>query len=236
MANFQTHVTTSSVLGIGYAGAGLAIGLPIDTDTCLVAGGLCGISGMLPDVDSDGGVPLREVTTFMAAVVPMLLIDRFRELGLSHESMVLAGGALYLAVRFGAAELLKRYTVHRGMFHSIPAGMIFAELVFWISGADELARSYYKAGAVLLGFLSHLVLDELYSMYWHRGRLRLKKSFGTALKFWSESLWANFSTYAKLILLTGLILNDPSVKQKIGSPLRDNISRTAHELIESLVR
>lgn len=234
MADFKTHVTTSTVLGIGYAGIGLAYGLPVDT--CLTAGGLCGISGMLPDVDSDGGVPLREVMAFLAAVVPMLLIDRFQELGLSAESMVLAGGAIYLGIRFGAAELLKRYTVHRGMFHSIPAGIIFAELVFWISGYDPLALRSYKAASVLLGFLSHLLLDEFYSMYWRRGRLHLKRSYGTALKFWSDSLWANFTTYAKLIFLTSLILNDPVIKAAIEAPLRKNISGTARDRRESHMR
>ncbi|MEX0613074.1 MAG: hypothetical protein WD229_13215, partial [Pirellulales bacterium] len=44
---------------------------------------------------------------------------------------------------------------------------------------------------------------------WYRGRLRLKRSFGTAVKIWGDSLWANFSTYAKLAILTLLALRDP---------------------------
>ena len=32
--------------------------------------------------------------------------------------------ATYLLVRFGVSELFKRITVHRGMYHSIPAMLI----------------------------------------------------------------------------------------------------------------
>ena len=57
----------------------------------------------------------------------------------------------------------------------------------------------------MLGYLSHLVLDELYSI----GGRRLKHSFGTALKLFGHSAWANLSTYAKLAVLTAIILLEP---------------------------
>ncbi len=71
MAGFKTHVTFSSVLGVGYAGVGLVhFGMPLDT--AILGGALCGFSGMLPDIDSDYGVPLRETMGFTAATVPLL--------------------------------------------------------------------------------------------------------------------------------------------------------------------
>ena len=78
------------MLGAGYAALGAYYGLPIEA--ALVAGGLCGVGGMLPDIDSDSGVPVRETMGFAAAVTPMLLVDRFQHLGLNYEQMVLAGG------------------------------------------------------------------------------------------------------------------------------------------------
>ncbi|HJS08786.1 MAG TPA: metal-dependent hydrolase, partial [Pirellulales bacterium] len=104
---------------------------------------------------------------------------------------------------------LKRYTVHRGMFHSLPAALIAAEVAFLIFDKDDLRLRYYTAGAVLIGFLSHLVLDEIWSISFRRGLPRLKKSFGTAMKIWGDNLWANVSTYAKVILLTYLVVQDP---------------------------
>ena len=64
------------------------------------------------------------------------------------------------------------------MFHSLPAALIAGELAFLLASGDDVRLRIYKAGAVVLGYVSHLVLDELYSLEWYRGRLRLKRSFG----------------------------------------------------------
>lgn len=232
MAGFKTHVTTSTVLGMGYAGAGMLYGMPIDAS--LVAGGLCGVSGMLPDVDSDSGIPIRESMAFAAAVVPMLLVDRFQQLGLSHESMVLAAGSIYLFVRFGVAAMLKRYTVHRGMFHSIPAAILFTELAFLMCGSHNLELRYLKAGGVFLGVMSHLMLDEIYSIEWHR--FRLKKSFGTAIKFWGDSLWGNLSVYVKLVIVTAMVLGEPMVVARYGKPAHEDAVHTATQLLDTIKR
>jgi hypothetical protein len=213
MAGFKTHVTFSSLLGCGYAGAGYVYGVPLDT--ALVGGALCGFSGMLPDLDSDYGVPLRETMCFVAATVPMLLLDRFASFGLRHDEMVLLAVSLYLSMRFGVTNMIRKYTVHRGMFHSIPAALVFAGLAFLISGAADVHMRYYKAGGVLIGFMSHLILDEIYSVEWKGGRWRLKKSAGTALKLFGDDAWANFSTYAKLVVVGAMIVGEPSVMREI---------------------
>lgn len=214
MANFRTHVTTSTLLGCGYTGVGFVHGLPVES--ALVAGGLCGIAGMLPDIDSDTGIPLRETMSFAAAVAPVMMMDRFVEFGLNYEQIVLAGGATYLFVRFAVARLLARYTVHRGMFHSIPALLIFTGLAFLLSGSSNLPLRYFKAGGVFLGVLSHLLLDELNSVQWKGGRWRFKRSFGTALKLWGNSTWGNLSAYSKLAVVAVLILSEPMVMQRYG--------------------
>jgi len=214
MAGFKTHITTSSLLGVGYTGVGLYLGLPIESS--LIAGGLCGIGGMLPDIDSDSGIPFRESMGFAAAIVPVLMLDRFREFRLNHEQMVLITGSMYLFVRFGIARLLARYTVHRGMFHSLPAALIFAGIAFLVSGCTDLQLRYFKATGIFIGVMSHLLLDEIYAIEWARGRWRFKKSFGTAMKLWGKSGWANVSTYAKLIIVALMILGEPMVMDRYG--------------------
>ncbi len=215
VAGFKTHITTSSVLGVGYTGVGLYAGLPVES--ALIAGGLCGIGGMLPDIDSDTGIPFRESMGFAAAIVPLLLLDRFRQFNLNFEQIVLLSGAMYLFVRFGLARLLARYTVHRGMFHSIPAALTLAGVAFLLCNFnDNLQLRYFIAGGVLLGVMSHLMLDELYSVEWAGGRWRFKRSFGTAMKLWSKSLWANVSTYGKLAVVALMILGEPMVMERYG--------------------
>src|SRR5687768_1680103 len=76
MAGFKTHIATSTALGIGYGSAAFLFFEALPGD-CLLAAGLCSVSGMLPDLDSDSGVPVRESITFAAAVVPMLMMRRF---------------------------------------------------------------------------------------------------------------------------------------------------------------
>ncbi len=186
MAGFKTHITTSTILGIGYGAGAYALNhFPIST--CVLACGCCSVSGMLPDIDSDSGRPLRESMSFGAAVVPMMMVDRFKAMGMNLESIILAGGAIYLLIRFGLAAILKHFTVHRGMFHSLPAAAIFGEIAFLVFGCERIELRYFVAGAVVLGFMSHLILDEIWSVEMHRGRIRLKSSFGTAMKFWGDT-------------------------------------------------
>jgi len=215
MAGFKTHITTSSLLGVGYAGLGVHFGVPIESS--LIAGGLCGVGGMLPDIDSDSGIPFRESMGFAAAIVPMMLLDRFRELGLNYEQILLATGGMYLFVRFGLARLFAKYTVHRGMFHSLPAAFVFAGVVFLLCGSGDLQLRYFKACGVFLGVMSHLVLDEIYAVEWTGGRWRFKKSFGTALKLWGKNGWANISTYGKLAIVVTMILGEPMVMERYGT-------------------
>ena len=66
-----------------------------------LAAGLCGVAGMLPDIDSDSGRPLHESLAFAAAVVPMMLLHRLRHWEVPHELLILAGAGAYLLVRLG---------------------------------------------------------------------------------------------------------------------------------------
>lgn len=235
MAGFKTHLTVSTLTGVGY-GAAAHLLYDVPSASCVLAGGLCSVSGMLPDIDSDSGRPLKESLAFGSAVVPMMLIERLRGLDVSSEWLVLAGAAVYLFIRFALGELIRRVTVHRGMFHSLPAAVIFGELAFLLaSGSVELR--IFKAGGVVIGYLSHLVLDEFYSIEWYRGRLRLKRSFGTALKLFGHKWWANGSAYAKLALLTFLALKEPGwIETAYQKKLQQPVEQAAVEVREQLFR
>lgn len=229
MAGFRTHVTVSSALGVAYGGAAYWL-LDFPLPRCVLAAGMCGLSGMLPDLDSDSGVPLRESIAFAAATVPMLMMPRFVSWDLSPETIVLAGAGIYLTIRFVLAKLLKKYTVHRGMFHSLPAALVAAEATFLVCARQELLIRYFFAAAVAAGFLSHLVLDEIWSVGFRRGQVYLKKSSGTALKFWGDNVWGNVSVYAKVALLTYLVLQDPVWMYDGGGP-----SQQFHELAQQVI-
>jgi hypothetical protein len=233
MAGFQTHISLSTITGLGYGVWGYHCGAPLET--CVLAGGLCSVAGMLPDLDSDSGRPVQEISAFAAAVVPMLMVERFQTFGWSREMMVVAGAAIYAAIRFGVAEVFKRYTVHRGMWHSIPACLACGVLTFLIVAGQDLAPRLYKAGAVSLGFFTHLLLDELWSLRLRSGKLNVKKSFGTALKFFGQNTWANASVYAKLGVLSFLAVGDPMLMHHYGYEVKFG-SHTAQQVLDKAMR
>ncbi len=215
VAGFKAHITGSTIVGVGYAYWGFS-SQAMSIESSILAGGLCSVSGMLPDLDSDSGIPLRETSMFASAIVPMLMIDRFRDLELSHESMALAAMLIYMAIRFVLVEFFKRYTVHRGMWHSIPAAASAGLLAYLVMPCPTESVRIYKSSAVVLGFLVHLTMDEIWSIDMRHG-FRLKKSFGTALKFFGNGALANVSVYAKLALLVYLAVGDGGITERIRS-------------------
>lgn len=228
MAEFKSHLFVSSMLGLGYGAAGHTM-YETPVPTCLLAGGLCAVSGMLPDVDSNSGRPLQESLAFGAAIVPMMLGEHLKMFGASAETIVLTGVGVYLFVRFGFGWFIKKFTKHRGMFHSIPAALIFGEFAFLLaSGSVEMRL--FKAGGVVLGYTSHLLLDELYSFETKRGKLHVKKSLGTGLKFFSsKSLGATFMTYTALTVLTLLATQEPNWMHDIRERHREMAEEASQE-------
>ncbi len=231
MAGFKTHITVSSLLGVG-GGAAACMLYNVPWPTCALAAGLCGVAGMLPDIDSDSGRPLHESLAFAAAVVPMMLLHRLRHWEVPHELLILAGAGAYLLVRFGLGFLLKHCTVHRGMFHSLPAAAIFGEIAFLLAPSDDLGPKLFMAGAVVAGFLSHLLLDEIYSVDC-RG-LRLKKSFGTALKLWGHSGVAALTTYSALAVLSAVLVLQPQWSWSQSPGALSGVRATAAHWIDSV--
>jgi membrane-bound metal-dependent hydrolase YbcI (DUF457 family) len=205
MADFKTHITASTILGVGYGTvAHIQFGVPLGH--CMIAGALCSVAGMLPDLDSKSGIPQREMLSFVSVLVPMLMMFRFQELGLSGEQMVFVAGVSYVIIRFGIGAIFRKFTKHRGMWHSIPAAAIAAMATWLICLSPENGIRLFKAWAVFIGFILHLLLDEMYSVDL-MGR-RLKKSWGTALKFFGKDASANIFTYGKAIILAGMIFGD----------------------------
>ena len=178
MAGFRTHINFSTATGAVYGTSLCLLGIP--APTCIIAGGACSMAGMLPDIDSKSSRALQECLYIAAGLASLFMIDRLREFPLNSDLIVMLGAATFLFVRFIVGFITKHFTVHRGFMHSIPVAFIAGEITFLISSGPVSFR-LLKAIGLSLGFLSHLLLDEIYSVD-ARG-LRLKKSFGTALKF-----------------------------------------------------
>lgn len=201
MASYREHLTFSTLCGVGY-GVAAAYGGPFTPVQAAIAGSLAGLSGMLPDLDSQTGKPVRELSGLVAAIAPFIAIRHLVDVIGSIDGLILAGGLIYVAVRYGGAWLLAKLCVHRGMFHSVPALGIAALLAFLGYKSDDLRVRLLMAGGVGLGYFSHLVLDELYAVQWNGVRVRLNKAAGSALKIFGKHMPANAFTYGLLLFLT----------------------------------
>jgi len=115
-------------------------------------------------------------------------------------SLIIIALISFLVVRYALFNLFKSLTVHRGVFHSILAAVFFALLTTCIShhfiGQNRLTA--WTSGAFIgIGFIIHLLLDELFSV--DVANARIKKSFGTAFKLFA---YRNLSSSALMLLCT----------------------------------
>jgi hypothetical protein len=213
MANFTGHITTSATLGVAYGIWG-SYHLQMGWGPVFLGAGLTTLGGMLPDLDSDSGIPVREMFNLSGALLPVLLLPRLY--GFTSDQILVILAAIYLIVRFGVSHLFKRLTVHRGMFHSVPAMLIAGFSVFLLYHSPDVYRRAYMAGGAMLGFLSHLVLDELFAVDLMGLTPKLNKFAGSALKMWSKSWVATLLTYALLIALAApaWLLWDGAIRDK----------------------
>jgi membrane-bound metal-dependent hydrolase YbcI (DUF457 family) len=168
---------TGVVIGAGayYVGFSIPVGL--------LSAGFCSMAGMLPDIDSNSSRSFQECIYFAAGLCAVMIIERMRFFGFDHNTIMLSGAITFLFVRFAIGGLVKKLTVHRGMFHSIPAALLAGELVFCLS-SGEFGERIVKSFAIVAGYLSHLILDEICSIDNTGKKIKLKQSFGTALKFY----------------------------------------------------
>lgn len=186
MGNYRQHLTFASGLGVIYAaGSVVAVGIPWVYGTTAVM--LTTLSGLLPDIDSDSGVEMKSFTGIMGVLAAVAvwhkiaLLDPVPAFELHLWAVILA----YIFVRHGLRGLVARFTVHRGMSHSVPTCLIWGALTYLYYPSDHDLIRTMMALSVMLGFFSHLLLDEICSVDLHGARLN--KAFGTAIKFWSPS-------------------------------------------------
>jgi membrane-bound metal-dependent hydrolase YbcI (DUF457 family) len=198
MAAFREHVIFSSVLGAGYgAVASLTFGFT-PVQGCLAAV-MTAVAGMLPDLDLDHGRPAQELFGLLAGVAPLLLVGKvlyWLHLPADRETVMLGMVVLYVVIRYGLSKVIPHFSVHRGMFHSLPAMLIAAEMAYLSYPSDSSRVKFLVGAGVALGFFSHLLLDEIYSVEISGVKVGLKKSSGTAIKMFGEAFLPNVLTFA----------------------------------------
>ncbi len=186
IASFEQHVN-GAVIATGVVIAPLHSASLINTTESFIALGLGLIGGVLPDLDSDNSRPIQIVFKIFSIFFPLLII-----LGLFHDlSIVYLVGYWIIStllLRITLFKLFISFTTHRGIFHTIPMGIVFGQittLVFYKSFSFDLAFSTVAGSFLFFGFIVHLLLDEFVSL--NALGIKVKKSFGTAFKLYDKS-------------------------------------------------
>lgn len=201
MANFTTHIAVGTV--VSGALATLTLAADVVAPQNLVAVTLAGALGsVLPDIDLKDSRPSRAMFAGLAIFASFaVLFNAATEFSIA-ELWLLWLGTLVL-VRYGLHSVFHRLSVHRGIWHSILAAVFCAvttAIVFrYLLGKPE-GVSWLAAAFMFVGYITHLVLDEIYSV--DVMDTRLKSSFGTALKLFDRRhLYASAAMAAATVLV-----------------------------------
>ncbi|MGD9804583.1 MAG: metal-dependent hydrolase [Hyphomicrobiaceae bacterium] len=207
MANFPTHIA------IGTVASGMLATLTLAANVVghenLVAVTAAGVLGsVLPDIDLKDSRPGRALFFGLGAFFSFVALFN----GAGRYSIVelwILAGLTFLFVRYVAHGIFHRISYHRGIFHSILAAVFFAlltVLVYWIILDRPEGVAWLAGGFMLVGYLVHLTLDEIYSV--DVMDTRIKSSFGTALKLWDRKHVKH--SVAMGVATVGLFLLTPS--------------------------
>lgn len=185
MANFTTHIAIGTV--VSGALATLTLAADVVAPQNLVAVTLAGALGsVLPDIDLKDSRPSRAMFAGLAIFASFAVLFNAATHYSIAELWLLWLGTLLL-VRYGLHTVFHRLAVHRGIWHSILAAVfcsvataiVFRHLLDKPEGVSWLAAAF-----MFVGYITHLTLDEIYSV--DVMDTRIKSSFGTALKLFDR--------------------------------------------------
>ncbi len=185
MANFTTHIAVGTI--VSGALATLTLAADVVAPENLVAVTLAGVLGsVLPDIDLKDSRPSRAMFAGLAIFFSFAVLFNAATKYSIAELWILWLGTL-LTVRYGLHTVFHRISVHRGIWHSILAAVfssVATAIVFQHMLGKPPASLGWPRRSCLCGYLTHLTLDEIYSV--DVMDTRLKSSFGTALKFFDR--------------------------------------------------
>jgi membrane-bound metal-dependent hydrolase YbcI (DUF457 family) len=206
MADYRTHLLGGMVAGA--AAAATAAWFAWTEPWRLPLVGVVGVvGGLAPDIDSDNSRPVKILFRTAAVVIPTALVWRVAPLHAVPERALVAWVLLASFVRWPLCWLFKRATVHRGIFHSVPAIVIFGCACFLFAGrrAEDAEHQLAFGLAGALGYLTHLLLDELWSVDFNGMQLKTKRSAGTALSLTGLGLPTTVLAWGLCVVMGGLV-------------------------------
>jgi len=181
------------------------------------------IGSLFPDIDLKTSKPtkiLNATLIFLLSILYLLnihfLINKFPDI----DSKLLYAGVIIIPFILSQIILMivHSITYHRGVIHSIPFALILSIIIFkslealkGLNMPQVNFDSLIVAIGFLWGFLTHLILDEVYSVDF-RNR-RIKSSAWTAFTFYSNK---NPIAYLGLYIILFFLIKESNLLNIFG--------------------
>jgi hypothetical protein len=208
MANFNTHLMGGALVsGLAATMTAAADIVPHQDILGLTVVGIVG--SILPDIDLENTEPSKLIFGGLGMALAFSTLFHFQGTFSIIELWAVWLG-VFLAIRFGLFWLFHKRMSHRGIIHSVLAAAFFGILtaVAYSHVFQKSPLVSWFAGLFMFGgYILHLILDEAYAVNFEG--MKLKKSFGTALKLADFRAWHTSGILAAL-LLAAFLVSPPS--------------------------
>lgn len=206
MASFRTHISVGIALGVTGALSSLSLAFaPANFDTAILIFITCTIGALMPDMDSDSGIPFHvtfgSLSLITAGLTFYYALQKSNSDYLIATLSALSAGVIIWAV---IGTIFKKWTKHRGMAHSTPAAILAGLITLTLALAVQFDSwtATYLGLAITGGYLAHLMLDEFHAaVNFHGTPFVPNKALGSALKFTSKNKAITASVYIAIALL-----------------------------------
>jgi hypothetical protein len=206
MANFKTHLSVGISLGVICAVSSVIFGILFQWTILSLLIISVSVGSFLPDIDSDSSTPFKIVFSTLGIIFAFFTLAWSLQYH-SNQLMLVIFTPLFTfsIIRFIIGTIFKKFTHHRGIFHSIPMAIISILItVLLLKNFSQLPTLEYTALSLAIGagFISHLILDEIYAAINFNGKkFHPNKNLGSALKLWSSSFPITLLVYVIIFIL-----------------------------------
>lgn len=170
------------------------------------------LGSILPDIDlkkSKISQYFRKTTYILTSITFTIIYINYYKEYITNDQMIITGFGIFILIgmllNFLFIKMFEKFMIHRGIVHSIPYAIVISLLLFNIINQLNIVfninlNNILISFLLFIGFITHLILDEIYSVDLYNKRL--KSSFGTALKLYDKN-----NIFNSLVLYLILIIN-----------------------------
>lgn len=229
MADFKNHISVGAATGFAVAIISYNWNLIPNAYMAIIVFFATVLGSFLPDMDSPPGIPLKIVFGVNAYFLAAMSLYWMHVAGAVLALKFFVPLAVFVFVIKYVKDFFAKTTTHRGIIHSIPAWILSYLISLWLASTTKLniREQFVIAFAVSCGYLSHLILDELWSMNMvsegffgkndfslskiFKKKWGLKKSSGTALDLGFNQKERYPGVIAWILVIVFFLLNQKTI-------------------------